>query len=156
MLSYIDISLFDLYCDPCRECTIIVPITDLGFIQDNSIRQLSIIYPDILRSVQSYSEGRNNGLISYYVDNALSSRLVFISCINTKRGICELDQVCYLAKIENILATCGRTLDKPITTYLIEPIVSTCSVFNETIEEIMEISFTYGVGLNYIVPSLIL
>ena len=156
MLSYFIASLFDLYCDPCRECTIIVPITDLGFIQDISIRKLSIIYPDMLRCVHTYNEGRNNGLISYYVDNTLSSQLVFISCINTKHGICELDRASYLSKIEQILSSCGKTLDNPITTYLIEPIVSTCSVFNETIEEIMEISTNCGVGLNYIVPSLIL
>ena len=158
MISYFSGSITDVYSNPDFEKTIIVPITDLGFIQDTSIRNIAITNPEIWGSVLTYCSGRNDGLISRYMDQANNVQLIFIACISTKKGHCELLNETYLTMLDNILSSSARTNVEDMfpTIYLIEPSIGDLGIFNQTIEDIASLSTKYGVGLNYVLPSPIL
>lgn len=156
MLTYFSGSLLEVFNDTSLESSIIVPITDNGIIQDPSIRHLAMQYPEILSNVLTYCSGRSDGLVSYYLNNELNSQLIFISCITTKNGLCEILTDTYIALLDLIISGMSQTLRVPPTTYIVEPRVNGLNIFDSTIEEIMGISTKYGVGVNYVIPSLIL
>lgn len=156
MLSYFNGSLIDLFHESERDVTIIVPITDTGFIQDPSIRALAVQYPEILCKISTYCSGLNDGLVSHYLDPHLSSQLVFIECISTENGMCELKTDTYLGLLDHVISGLTRTDGELPTTYVMEPMISSSTVYEATIESIMEISTKYGVSLNYVLPSTIL
>lgn len=158
MISYFSGSMTDVYANPEVESTIIVPITDIGFIQDASIRNIAISNPEIWAKVLTYCSGRHNGLISRHFDESINTQLIFIACINTSRGYCELSRETYLSMLDNILSSSARITEELAmpTIYLIEPSAGSISVFNQTIDDIASLSSKYGVGLNYVLPSPIL
>jgi hypothetical protein len=158
MISYFSSSITDIFNNPDIESTIIVPITDIGFIQDASIRNIAINNPEIWAGVLTYCSGRNDGLISRHIEQQCNTQLVFISCITTKNGCCELLRETYLQMLDTILSSSSRTCPETHmpTIYLIEPSIGVTNVFNQTIEDIASLSTKYGVGLNYVLPSSIL
>ena len=149
-------SIVDVYSDKTVETTIIVPITDIGFIQDTSIRHLAVGDPSIWANVLTFCSGKHNGTILRHIDQANNTQLVFIGCIGTSKGICELKYDLYIQLLDSIISGLSRTRDETPTVYLIEPNIVGDTVFNNTIEDIEEISTKYGVGLNYVLPSSIL
>lgn len=158
MISYFSGSVTDVYINPDIEATIIVPITDTGFIQDASIRDIAINNPEIWANVLTYCSGRHSGLISRYVEQTYNKQLVFISCISTKSGCCELLRETYISMLESIISSSNRTCVETMmpSIYLIEPSIGSTNIFNQTIEDIASLSTKYGVGLNYVLPSSIL
>lgn len=156
MLSYFNGSLIDLFHKSERDVTIIVPITDTGFIQNPSIRTLAAEYPEILCKISTYCTGFKDGLIRHYLDPHLSSQLVFIECISTKNGMCELKTDIYLDLLDHVISILTITDTELPTTYLIEPMISSGAIYEATIESIMEISTKHRVSLNYVLPSTIL
>ena len=67
MISYFSSSITDIFNNPDIESTIIVPITDIGFIQDASIRNIAINNPEIWAGVLTYCSGSNDGLITRHI-----------------------------------------------------------------------------------------
>ena len=153
MINVIEKSIKDIL-GIVTEKTLIIPVSNIGFIQDKLIRDITYMNQGMFNCLKELVD--SGKIFDDYYDETTNSLIIFIIAFDALNGPTKFNKDVFMKGFE--LAINGFTkknLGEP-TTYILEPLLFNGFDMEAVFENILEISTVVGVDINFVKATPIL